>query len=260
MKKFAIFLVLGLAPILLEAQNPNGNYNPFVDDASISPSPLLSTEIGGKGELSFSIGNSGTDPLKVYSNQQLILTITISHGVPDLDAPLLAVSGSFADLFSWSYNNGTYSAVQASEIPAGSSGTINIAFEVARNSVSPGSNGFNVNITPSPYQTTSNVQHDDAVSSYTYTEEATTINNMEAPAFSIFPNPSEGEIIIDFDGEQGTYMLEIVAANGSIVKQERINMKGDPVSLQLKDLNPGLYHISLSKGEHKFQENLIITE
>ncbi len=260
MKEIAIFLVMGLAPILLEAQNPNGNYNPYVNGAVVYPSPLQPSENGGKGELSFNIGNAGTDPLEVYSNHRVILTITLSYGIADPTDPLSAISGSFADLFTWSYNSGTYSAVQITEMPPESSGTINIAFNVVRNSPAPGSNGFNVNITPSPYQTTSNIQLDDAVSSYTYTEEATAISEIETSPFSIFPNPSKGEIMIEFDGEKGNYLLEIVASSGSIVKQEVLNMQGNPVSVELQDFNPGLYHISLTKGENVFQENLIITE
>lgn len=260
MKRIAVFLAMGLTPILLKAQNPNGNYNPFVEEARISPSPLLAVENEAKGELTFTIGNAGKDALKVYSDQQILLTITISHGVPGTEDPLSAISGSYADLFSWSYSNGTYSAIQLSEIPPGASGTINIAFEVSMNSPAPGSNGFNVNITPSPYQTTSNLQNDDAVSIYTYTYEVTATNKMELSALSIYPNPSKEILMIDFKGETGNYKLEITASNGSIVMQEILNMQGDPVSVKLKDLGPGLYHVNLTKGEISFQENLIVID
>ena len=103
--------------------------------------------------------------------------------------------------------------------PPESSGEIKIAFKVTKNTPSPGSNGFNVNITPSPYHTASNIQGDDAFSAYTYTEEATFTKNMETSPFSIFPNPSRGEIILSLEGEIGSYILEVVAANGSILKK-----------------------------------------
>ncbi len=251
---------MGLSPILLTAQNPNGNYNPYVDGATITPSPLVPLENGGRGMLSFNIGNTGTDPLMVYSDHYMILTITLSNGVSELDDPLSVISGSYAGNFSWSYNAGTYTAVQVVDILANSTGEIKIAFEVAKNSSSPGSNGFNVNITPSPYQTGSNIQDDDAVSTYTYTEEATFSEEIEASAFSIFPNPSKGEIILNLEGERGNYLLEIVAPNGSIVKQDVLNLQGAPVSLELSEFSPGLYHVNLTNGEQTFQEKLVIVK
>ncbi len=170
LKKILILLLIGSIPNFIMAQNPNGNYNPFVNQGIISPSPLWPVEQNGKGTASFNFGNTGSDALGVYPDQHVSLTITLSGGAPDHANPLSAVSGTSASLFSWSYNAGTYTAVQITAIPAKSSGTISIAYKVTQNSSSPGSNGFNVNITPAPYQTASNSQNDDAVSSYTYTE------------------------------------------------------------------------------------------
>ncbi len=231
---------MGLSPILLTAQNPNGNYNPYVDGATITPSPLVPLENGGRGVLGFNIGNSGTDLLKVYTDHYMILTITLSNGISEMEDPLSAISGSYAGHFSWSYQDGTYTARQIGDIPPASEGDIKIAFEVAKNSSSPGANGFNVNITPSPYHTTSNIQGDDAVSTYTYTGEATFSDRSGLSPFSIYPNPSGGEIILHLEGESGSYLLEIVAPNGGIVKQDVLNLKGTPVSLVLNGLSPGI--------------------
>ncbi len=38
-KRILIFLYLGIIPYYLVAQNPNGNYNPFVNQGIISPPP-----------------------------------------------------------------------------------------------------------------------------------------------------------------------------------------------------------------------------
>jgi len=168
--RFVVILLLGCSSVFLAAQNPNGNYNPYVNEGVISPSPLWPLEADGKGTISFNIGNTGSDALEVFTDQYITLTITLSHGIPDHVNPISAISGSYADLFSWSYNSGTYTGLQTGTIQASSSGTIEIAYSVAQNSPPPGTNGFNVNIAPAPYQTTSNTQNDDAVSSYTYTE------------------------------------------------------------------------------------------
>ena len=155
---------------VLKAQNPNGNYNPYVNGGIISPAPLWPLELNGKGMVSFNFGNTGSDPLEVYSDQYITLTIVLSHGEPDHANPLLAVGGTSAGLFSWTFNSGRYTGTQIAVIPANSSGTITIAYKVSENSSLPGSNGFDVQISPAPYQTTSNTINDDAVSSYTFTE------------------------------------------------------------------------------------------
>ncbi len=170
MNRIIVIFFLVTATVLLKAQNPEGNYNPYVSSGMISPSPLWPSEAGGQGQVSFVIGNTGSDNLEVYSDQYITLTITLSNGEPETGDPLAAIGGTSSGLFSWSYQSGTYTAIQISSIASNSSGTITIAYKVTTNSASPGSNGFNVNITPAPYQTTSNSQNDDAVSSYTYTE------------------------------------------------------------------------------------------
>lgn len=170
MKRLILFASLITCSFLLKSQDPDGNYNPYVNGGMISPSPLLPLEVNGTGVISFNIGNTGSDPLEVFTDQYVTLTITLSYGEPDNADPLSAVGGTYAAFFIWSYSDGTYSAEQISTIPAGSSGTITIDYKVTQNSTSPGLNGFNVNIAPAPYQTTSNTQNDDAVSSYTYTE------------------------------------------------------------------------------------------
>jgi len=171
MKKLVIALMVVIGPyLLINGQDPNGNYNPFVNSGTISPSPLLPLEANGTGVISFNIGNTGSDPLEVFSDQHIILTITLSYGEPNHTDPLAAIGGASSDIFLWDYNSGTYTGTQITTIPSNSSGTITIDYKVTQNSASPGYNGFNLNITPAPYQTTSNTQNDDAVSSYTYTE------------------------------------------------------------------------------------------
>ncbi len=190
----------------------------------------------------------------------MILTLTLSFGTPDNEDPLQAISGSFAGYFTWSYNDQTktYSALQITEIPAISSGNIDIAFRVGKNSSSPGANGFNVNITPSPYQNTSNDQNDDAVSSYTYTESATGLGIFEFLAFSIYPNPSSGEFVIDLNEARGEFIMEIIAMNGSLIKRDELNFKGEPKTVILDEYIPGFYHIRLYNAEQSFQRDLIL--
>lgn len=170
MNRYLIVLAMLLPNLGLIAQDPEGSYNPYVNAGTISPAPLYPLQADGTGIISFNFGNSGGDPLEIYANQFITLTLSLSYGEPNSTDPLLAIGGSAAGLFTWTYTGGTYSAIQNTVIPAGYSGTITIDYKVTQNSGSPGSNGFNVNISPAPYQTSINSTDDDAVSSYTYTE------------------------------------------------------------------------------------------
>ncbi len=132
---FTALLIFG--HFLLNAQNPDGNYNPYVNSGVISPSPLLPTEVNGTGIVSFNFGNSGSDPLEIYTDQYITLTITLSFGIPENINPLLSVGGTASGYFSWSYSSGTYTAIQTSSIPSDFSGTITIAYRVTQNSSTP---------------------------------------------------------------------------------------------------------------------------
>ena len=170
MKRMLLACTALIIPLTLLAQDPEGGYNPYVNQGTISPSPLYPVEANGMGEIAFNFGNTGSDPLTYYADQYLMLTVTLSYGEPDNLDPVAAVSGTAANYFTWTYSAGTYTAHQNTTIPDNFSGTITIAYRVTQNSASPGSNGFNVNITPAAYQTGSNSDDDDQVSSYTYTE------------------------------------------------------------------------------------------
>ncbi len=155
----------------MKGQDPLGNYNPYVNSGTITPSPLWPVEANGTGTLSFKVGNTGNNSLDVYPGNTIILTITLLYGLPDDPDPLSAISGNFASMFTWTYNLGTYTGTQIVAIPANSSGDIKIAYKVTQNSTSINPrNGFYVNLTPAPYQTLSNSPTDDVVSSYTWTE------------------------------------------------------------------------------------------
>jgi hypothetical protein len=103
MNRLLIALVLIICPLVLDAQS----YNPYVSGADVSPKPIWPVEAGGTGTLSFNIGNTGSDPLIVYSGNQITLTFTISNGEPDNADPLQALGGTSRSLFDWTYNSVT---------------------------------------------------------------------------------------------------------------------------------------------------------
>lgn len=232
----SFFFILACSFFVI-GQNPNGDYNPYVGSSKVDPSPISSVQLNGVGTISFEAGNTGGDPLNVYDDQYITLTLTFSHGEPDAANPVNAITGTAAGFFSWSYDDGTYTAKQVSSIPAGFSGTVTIAYKVTENSASPGINGFNVNISPAPYQTNSNSQSDDAVSFYTYTMDDN--NAPSAPTGVSLVSISEESVTITWNASSGVNGIEgyIIYRDDSVV--------GETIDLQFTDstVTPGVSYL-----------------
>ena len=173
MKRITITLLIAFISLFTQAQN----YNPFVAQGIVSPSPIDRLEMSGTGQVSFLIGNSGDDALPIVAGQEILLTVILSGGVPNNANPLSAIGGTFASYFTWQYNvtTKTYLGTQNTSIPDalnGGVGDITIAYKVSSNSLATNpQNGFSVNLTPPAYSNGINTISDDQVSSYTWTKE-----------------------------------------------------------------------------------------
>ena len=160
-----------LVTVLLSANLYSQSWNPFVNQASMSPNPMLPVEYNGSATGTFTVGNSGSSIIPLVPNQEMGMVISLASGVPDNNDPLAAISGTWAHLFDWVYfpQFNSFVATQNQDIPGQSSGTINIAYRATVNTPqSVSSNGFNVNIQPPPFTNGYNDVADDAVSAYTY--------------------------------------------------------------------------------------------
>lgn len=169
MKKIIATLLLALIVKAGIAQN----YNPAVNSGTISPAPLIT----GIGSVQFNVGNTGNDALTNLA-QPMVLIVTLSYGEPNNPDPIAAITGTYANRFTWLYDvaTKTYQGTQNQVIPAFGLGTIQIAYRAILPSVplNP-QNGFNVNVIPPAYTNASNASGDDNVSSYTYGPAATTL-------------------------------------------------------------------------------------
>ena len=176
MKKLLAFCSLLITSLLITAQNPNpyfNSWNPYLNQAIVSPAPLLPVEFEGSGVLSFNVGNTGSTPLHLQQGEELRLEITLSNGLPDSGNPLLALGGSWLGYFDWSYDVAlyTYTAIQNQEIPGSDYGDITIAYRVTQNTdIDDASNGFIVSLIPPSYTEGFNSERDDLVSSYTFVQ------------------------------------------------------------------------------------------
>jgi len=171
MKKAIIASLMVFAVMLLSAQS----WNPFVNQGTITPAPLLPTEFGGIGTVAFNIGNTGSDAL-VYDNgnpaNNLGVTITLNNGVPNKNNALAALGGTWKGRFNWSYDPATrtYIGTQKNTLQGYSQGTLTVDYKVTANSpMSAAANGVSVTLQPPAYTGGPNHTQDDAVSSYTFT-------------------------------------------------------------------------------------------
>jgi len=73
---------------------------------------------------------------------------------------------------------------------------------------------------------------------------------------SIYPNPSDGKLIIDIDNEAGEFTLEIISVTGSVELQNNIYMSGEPMPLDFDDYASGIYFIRLYNDENLFEGKL----
>lgn len=172
-------MVILLSLMVVTAQN----YNPFVTGARVSSTVLLPKEAVGTGQFSFNIGNSGTEDIKVKKDQEMLIVISLSNGVPAKENPIASIGGTFRPYFSWRYNetNHSFIGTQLRAIPGKASasrpgigntneGTIIIDYKVEINSgINNPQNGFNVNITPPPFTNGINNRGDDNISLYAAT-------------------------------------------------------------------------------------------
>lgn len=177
--KFSLlFLLLGFVmPVC--GQTTGGNYNPFVAEGRVSPSPIPPIEFGGKGELIFKVGNTGNDALEYAgdpSGDLVVLVVNLALGVPDVEpltaeSAIQAIGGEYSSYFSWSYDvtTNTFKGRQKATLPAFGIGLVTIGFRVTKNSAST-QVGFAVTLMPPAYTQLSNSINDDKVSSYTWTE------------------------------------------------------------------------------------------
>lgn len=158
---------------------PGGSWNPYLVQGFVSPAPMLPAEFNGTGSLIFDVGNTGSSDIVWVTNQPMLLTISLSYGVPNVANPsnaaqaITAVTGPGAAWFSWEYfpAQNTFRGTQKATIPGGARETITIAYKVTQNSFSTESykNGYNCNISPPGY-TNPQPTDDDTVGSYTYVQ------------------------------------------------------------------------------------------
>jgi hypothetical protein len=76
------------------------------------------------------------------------------------------------------------------------------------------------------------------------------------PWYKMYPNPSEGNFVIDFDDlQRGSVKITISDLNGRVVYSNELNGEIIPVSVDLTD---GMYMLRVESGSQHFMQKLII--
>ncbi|HLN21770.1 MAG TPA: gliding motility-associated C-terminal domain-containing protein [Bacteroidales bacterium] len=225
------FLAAVFLPVLLNAQV---EYNAFVSSPVINPVPLRPVEEGGTGIFTFNTGNTGTAAM---TELRITVIITLSNGVAGTNNPLDAITGTAANLFSWTYKNGRFTGDQSKLIPANYTGTLIVSYKVTQNSAPANPlNGFTAVIRSGAYQ---NTPGDDSISLYTYTECA----KPSAPVPGQITQPDcvtpTGSIVLNGLPE-GNWTLNRNPGN--------IQVTGSGPTTTVAGLLPGTYSFTVTTG------------
>ncbi len=165
MKRILCSIALYIIPLFTWAQE----YNPYVSNGSISPTPIIYPS--GTAQFTFTFGNSGTSDIDVLSSP-LRISISLALGELQGASVVQSISGSMANSFNWVYdlNSQTVRGQQTATIPANTSGQIIIDYTPTSTSTQASPfNGFNVNVIPPVYTGATNILSDDNVSYFTWT-------------------------------------------------------------------------------------------
>ena len=76
----------------------------------------------------------------------------------------------------------------------------------------------------------------------------------------VYPNPSNGEIVLDINGDSEGFALTVVDVNGKLVYSERIASVNSNLrkAIDLSTLSKGMYFLKLEDGTESIARKLII--
>ncbi len=76
--------------------------------------------------------------------------------------------------------------------------------------------------------------------------------------YSIYPNPNNGQFILDLGSDNFSGNIEILDIVGSVVYQEMINSTGSTIPLHLDKLESGVYFVRINDGINSQTINFVI--
>jgi hypothetical protein len=86
------------------------------------------------------------------------------------------------------------------------------------------------------------------------------IAELGALSIDIYPNPSNGQIVIDVAGETDGLNISILDINGKLIQSEQIGKvtTGVRKAIDLRNVSKGMYFIKLDDGKDAVTQKLVI--
>jgi hypothetical protein len=83
------------------------------------------------------------------------------------------------------------------------------------------------------------------------------VNELEAGKFSIHPNPTSGNVIVDMPAS-GSITVNISDVTGRIVRTERIANAGTSLEIDLSGQASGTYFLEVKNGVSTYKEKVTV--
>ncbi|MBS1645167.1 MAG: T9SS type A sorting domain-containing protein [Bacteroidetes bacterium] len=106
--------------------------------------------------------------------------------------------------------------------------------------------------------TTSSGDQPNAATPLTFTEKPTSVSNIKLESSDLYPNPTRAELILKIkDWTAGNYQVIIYGLDGKVMLQQTASLSAGAVQINVAQLAPGAYFISLNDGGKKLVGSFI---
>ncbi len=86
----------------------------------------------------------------------------------------------------------------------------------------------------------------------------TNIENTTLEGIGIYPNPNNGEFVINFNNIEGDVTYQLYDTKGSIIILKDLSANGNTVEEISVDLVPGVYYVKVVTAAQTFVEKLVV--
>lgn len=120
-------------------------------------------------------------------------------------------------------------------------------------------NGMSVYIAFRHYNVTDEyiVKIDNVILPGTVVDCILAVKEIEKADFSIYPNPNNGQFNIINEGNDGTYIIEVIDATGRVVHNEQMQINSnDQTTINTKDLKSGIYFVKMTNMNENYYRTL----
>jgi GEVED domain/Secretion system C-terminal sorting domain/Ig-like domain CHU_C associated/SprB repeat len=187
--------------------------------------------VGESGNYSVAVSNGCEGPPSGAAVVTVLALPATPTGIVLVPPDILKASGK-GEKYEWQLDN-TVLVANTSEIKASVSGTYRVRGLSREGCFSPGS--------------------------VSYSFVVTGLENSPMQGFAVYPNPSGGVFNIKAgSGMAGPAEVSVVNAVGQVVFVRQMDFRSEAQEIDLQNPSPGLYHLSIRKGEKVFAGKIVV--